>query len=73
MVGLRDDGGRPSEGRTDERVVLVAVPEGIGRLRGVDAGAATAWRHAVRHVLGGLIADGAGFHRGTYDMVERNA
>ncbi|GAA2212006.1 hypothetical protein GCM10009850_074680 [Nonomuraea monospora] len=75
VVGLGDDGERPVEGRTDGRVVLVAVPEDIERLRGADAGAAKAWRHAVRDVLGGLMAEGAtvtGFHRRTYYVMERN-
>lgn len=75
VVGLGDDGDRPVEGRTDGRVVLVAVPEDIERLRGADAGAAKAWRHAVRDVLGGLMEEGAtvtGFHRKTYYVVERN-
>ncbi|WP_245740469.1 GNAT family N-acetyltransferase [Nonomuraea maritima] len=75
VVGLADDGDRPVEGRTDGRVVLVAVPEDIERLRGEDAGAAKAWRHAVRDVLGGLMGEGAtvtGFHRKTYYVVERN-
>ncbi|MGP3936871.1 GNAT family N-acetyltransferase [Nonomuraea sp. KM88] len=76
VVGLGDDGGRPVECRTDGRVVLVAVPEGIERLRGVDTGAAKAWRHAMRDVLGGLMEEGAtvtGFHRKTYYVVQRNA
>ncbi|WP_433516074.1 GNAT family N-acetyltransferase [Nonomuraea sp. CA-143628] len=75
VVGLDDDGDRPVEGRADGRVVLVAVPEDIERLRAVDAGAAKAWRHAVRDVLGGLMEEGAtvtGFHRKTYYVVERN-
>jgi predicted GNAT superfamily acetyltransferase len=75
VVGLGGDGDRPVGGRTDGRVVLVAVPEDIERLRGVDAGAAKAWRHAVRDVLGGLMEEGAtvtGFHRKTYYVVERN-
>ncbi|MER7432527.1 GNAT family N-acetyltransferase [Nonomuraea rubra] len=75
VVGLADDGDRPVEGRTDGRVVLVAVPEDIERLRGVDTGAARAWRHAVRDVLGALMEEGAtvtGFHRKTYYVVERN-
>ncbi|MEO3796915.1 GNAT family N-acetyltransferase [Nonomuraea sp. B10E15] len=75
VVGLGDDG-RPVEGRTDGRVVLVAVPEDIERLRGVDTGAAKAWRHAMRDVLGGLMEEGAtvtGFHRKTYYVVQRNA
>ncbi|SDL37704.1 GNAT family N-acetyltransferase [Nonomuraea jiangxiensis] len=75
VVGLGDDGDRPVEGRSDRRVVLVAVPEDIELLRGVDVGAAKAWRHAVRDVLGGLMEEGAtvtGFHRKTYYVVERN-
>nr|WP_285775095.1 GNAT family N-acetyltransferase [Microtetraspora sp. NBRC 13810] len=75
VVGLSGDGDRPVAGRTDARVVLVAVPEDIERLRGADPGAAKAWRHAVRDVLGGLLAEGAqvtGFHRKMYYVVERD-
>ncbi|WP_346112976.1 GNAT family N-acetyltransferase [Nonomuraea maheshkhaliensis] len=75
VLGLAADGDRPVVGRTDGRVVLVAVPEDIARLRAEDAGAAKAWRHAVRDVLGGLMAEGAtvtGFHRRTCYVVERN-
>ena len=39
-----------------------------------DPGAAKAWRHAVRDVLGGLMEEGAtvtGFHRKTCYIVER--
>ncbi|MEV6863695.1 GNAT family N-acetyltransferase, partial [Streptosporangium subroseum] len=51
-----------------------AVPEDIEALRRTDPGAATAWRHAVRDVLGGLMGEGArvtGFVREGGYIVER--
>ncbi|MFF4772602.1 GNAT family N-acetyltransferase [Microtetraspora fusca] len=73
-VGLADVDGRPVLGRTDAGTVLVAVPDDIESLRRTDPGAAKAWRHAVREVLGGLLEEGAritGFHRRTCYIVER--
>ncbi|MEU4331929.1 GNAT family N-acetyltransferase [Nonomuraea dietziae] len=73
-VALREEAGRPVEGSMDARVLLVAVPEDVESLRKEDAGAAKAWRHAVRDVLGGLLDGGArvtGFHAKSYYVVER--
>ncbi|MEZ0076133.1 GNAT family N-acetyltransferase [Planotetraspora sp. GP83] len=73
VVGVAAREGRPSIGTTDGRVVLVALPEDIETLRRQDAGGAKAWRHAVRDVLGGMMARGArvtGFAEGCY-VVER--
>lgn len=69
VVGLADVDGAPVVGRTDARVVLVAVPEDIEELRPRDPGTAKAWRHATRDVLGALLEEGAqvtGFHRKTF-------
>ncbi|MDP9849715.1 putative GNAT superfamily acetyltransferase [Streptosporangium lutulentum] len=74
VAALSDRDGRPVLGRADARTVLVAVPEDIEGLRRTDPGAAKAWRHAVRDVLGGLLSEGAsitGFHRGSCYVVER--
>jgi predicted GNAT superfamily acetyltransferase len=74
VAGLTDRDGRPVIGRTDAPVILVAVPEDIEALRRKDPGAAKAWRHAVRDVLGGLLREGAsitGFHRKSCYVVER--
>jgi predicted GNAT superfamily acetyltransferase len=56
------------------RTVLVAVPADIEALRLTDPALATAWRAALRDVLGGLLADGArvrGFDRAGAYVVER--
>jgi predicted GNAT superfamily acetyltransferase len=74
VVGLADEGGRPVPGRVDADVVLVAVPADAEGLRGTDPGTAKAWRHAVRDVLGGLMAEGrtvTGFSGKSYYVVER--
>ncbi|MFG1965694.1 GNAT family N-acetyltransferase [Nonomuraea sp. NPDC049028] len=74
VVGLADDGGRPVPGRTDAAVVLVAAPPDIEGLRRADPGTAKAWRHAMRDVLGGLIAEGrviTGFHQKSFYVVEK--
>ena len=56
---LRADGGPEAIAwRADAPALLVAVPADIEALRGTDPGQALAWRHAVRDVLGGLLADG---------------
>jgi predicted GNAT superfamily acetyltransferase len=76
VAGLTDRDGRPVIGRTDAPVILVAVPEDIEALRRKDAGAAKAWRHALRDVLGGLMGDGArvtGFAREGGYVMERCA
>lgn len=62
---IRNDDGRPTTGTTDAATVLIDLPDDIEALRRSDPGAARAWRLAVRHTLGGLLADGAqvvGFH-----------
>lgn len=74
VVALEDRWGRPVRGRSDARVVLVAVPQDIERLRLTDPALALAWRHALREVLGGLLDEGAtvtGFHQRAYYVVER--
>ncbi|WP_328334927.1 MULTISPECIES: GNAT family N-acetyltransferase [unclassified Streptomyces] len=63
--GVRDHHGRPEIGPTDADFVLIDLPDDIEALRRTDAPAAHAWRLAVRHTLGSLLADGAhvaGFH-----------
>ncbi|MCC5578403.1 GNAT family N-acetyltransferase [Microtetraspora sp. AC03309] len=75
-IGLADRDGHPVPGRTDARTVLVAVPGDIESLRRTDPGAAKAWRHAVREVLGGLLRDDyrvTGFHRKSCYVVEHPA
>ncbi|GII03903.1 GNAT family N-acetyltransferase [Planobispora takensis] len=74
VTGLGERDGRPVAGRTDARVVLVAVPDDVEDLRRRDPEAAKAWRHAVREVLGGLMEEGAkvtGFHHKSCYVVER--
>ncbi|MEU7898051.1 GNAT family N-acetyltransferase [Nonomuraea sp. NPDC049152] len=73
-VALEEEDGRPVAGETDAKVLLVAVPADVETLRRQDPGAAKAWRHAVRDVLGGLLQDGArvtGFHAKAHYVVER--
>ncbi|MFI9556512.1 GNAT family N-acetyltransferase [Nonomuraea endophytica] len=73
-VALRNEGGRPVLGDMDAPVVLVAIPADVEGLRGVDPGTAKAWRHAVRDVLGGMLAEGrkvTGFHDKKYYVVEK--
>ncbi|SEG97314.1 Predicted acetyltransferase, GNAT superfamily [Nonomuraea solani] len=73
-VALADVGGRPVAGPVDADTVLVAVPADIEGLRRTDPGTAKAWRHAVRDVLGGLMARGrrvTGFCGKSYYRVER--
>ncbi|MER5206040.1 GNAT family N-acetyltransferase [Streptomyces sp. NPDC002825] len=63
--GVRNDDGRPAIDPTDAGTVLIDLPDDIEFLRRTDPGAAREWRLAVRHVLGGLLAEGArvaGFH-----------
>ncbi|WP_336205402.1 GNAT family N-acetyltransferase [Nonomuraea sp. LPB2021202275-12-8] len=75
VVALADEDGWPVPGpRTDAPAVLVAVPEDVERLRHADPGTAKAWRHAVREILGGMLADGGkitGFHDKSFYVVER--
>ncbi|MGW4359511.1 GNAT family N-acetyltransferase [Streptomyces californicus] len=63
--GVRNYDGRPEIGTTDADTVLIDLPDDVEALRQQDAGAARAWRLAVRHTLGPLLAEGArvvGFH-----------
>ncbi|MFS8097207.1 GNAT family N-acetyltransferase [Lentzea alba] len=65
----------PVRGTTAGHTVLVAVPPDIETLRSENPAAANEWRHAVRDVLGGLLAAGArvtGFDRAGWYVVERN-
>ncbi|MER5322835.1 GNAT family N-acetyltransferase [Streptosporangium roseum] len=74
VAALAERDGRPVAGRTDARTLLVAVPADIETLRRADPGAAKAWRHAVRDVLGGLMEEGAqvtGFTGEGHYIVER--
>jgi predicted GNAT superfamily acetyltransferase len=74
VAALADEGGRPAIGPVDSGTVLVAVPADIERLRRADPGTAKAWRHAVRDVLGGLMAEGrlvTGFAGKSAYIVER--
>ncbi|MET9230298.1 GNAT family N-acetyltransferase [Lentzea sp. NPDC003310] len=73
-LGISDDL-RPVRGTCSGTTVLVAVPPDIEALRVANPPAATEWRHAVREVLGGLLADGArvtGFDRSGWYVVERS-
>ncbi|MFJ9413853.1 GNAT family N-acetyltransferase [Streptomyces sp. NPDC101227] len=72
--GVRDRGGHPELGTTGEEFILIDLPDDIEALRRRDAGAARAWRLAVRHTLGGLLAEGAqvvGFHNRRSYVVHR--
>jgi predicted GNAT superfamily acetyltransferase len=55
----QDAGGLPVAGTADAPVLLVRVPRDVEGLRASDPAAASRWRHAVREVLGGLLAEGA--------------
>lgn len=62
--------------RPTARTVLVGVPPDIERMRGTDPGQASAWRAALRDVLGGLLAEGArvrGFDRAGWYVLDRQA
>jgi predicted GNAT superfamily acetyltransferase len=70
----QDAGGLPVAGTADAPVLLVRVPDDVEGLRASDPPAASRWRHAVREVLGGLLAEGAavtGFARPGCYVVER--
>ncbi|WJV51614.1 GNAT family N-acetyltransferase [Streptomyces flavofungini] len=74
--GLRDHGGHPETVAIDADTVLVDLPDDIEALRRTDPGAARAWRLALRHTLGGLLAEGArvvGFHERRRYVVRRTA
>lgn len=67
------DGG-PLIGRLDGPTVRIVVPRDIETLRTIDPVAASAWRTALRDVLGGLLADGAhirAFDRTGWYVVDR--
>jgi predicted GNAT superfamily acetyltransferase len=73
-----DADGRPVIGEADPAAatVLVRVPSDIESLRRHDQAAARTWRRALRHVLGGLMADGGqitGFDRSGWYVVQRDA
>ncbi|SDG56814.1 Predicted acetyltransferase, GNAT superfamily [Lentzea fradiae] len=73
-LGISDDG-LPMRGTASASTVLVAVPPDIEALRVTDPAAAREWRHAVRDVLGGLLAEGAritGFDKAGWYVVERS-
>ncbi|MEV2267355.1 GNAT family N-acetyltransferase [Nonomuraea africana] len=55
-VALREVDGRPVRQAADGPVVLVGTPADIEALRRRDRDASRAWRHAMREVLGGLMA-----------------
>lgn len=79
VVALAEGDGRPVEKATpttNDAPLLVRVPDDVERLRAEERQAATAWRHAVRDVLGGLMAGGAsvvGFARPGWYVVQRAA
>lgn len=70
----RSDRGAPVVGSLDGRILLVAAPTDIVRLRAADPGLAREWRFAVRHALGTLMAEGAevlGFTKTGWYVVSR--
>jgi predicted GNAT superfamily acetyltransferase len=70
----QDADGLPVAGKADAPVLLVRVPRDMEGLRGSHPAAASRWRHAVRDVLGGLLAEGAtvtGFARSGCYVVRR--
>ncbi|WP_394619960.1 GNAT family N-acetyltransferase [Lentzea sp. JNUCC 0626] len=72
-LGISD--GLPVLGNPSGATVLVAVPPDVETLRTTNPAAAREWRHAVREVLGSLLAEGArvtGFDRSGWYAVERN-
>ncbi|GLY47253.1 GNAT family N-acetyltransferase [Lentzea sp. NBRC 102530] len=72
-LGIEDD--RPVRETPSGTTVLVAVPPDVETLRTTNPAAAHEWRHAVREVLGGLLAEGArvtGFNRSGWYVVERS-
>jgi predicted GNAT superfamily acetyltransferase len=71
-----DADGRPAIGEPGPgaATALVRVPRDIETVRRQDAAAARRWRRAVRHVLGGLMAEGGrvtGFDRVGWYVVQR--
>ncbi|MFJ8085268.1 GNAT family N-acetyltransferase [Streptomyces sp. NPDC096205] len=74
--GVRNRDGQPEVGPVDADTILIDLPNDIEALRRTDPGAARAWRLAVRHTLGDLLADGArvtGFHNRRSYVVHRAA
>ncbi|MFD5829492.1 GNAT family N-acetyltransferase [Lentzea sp. NPDC060358] len=72
-LGISEDG-LPLRGTCSAATVLVAVPPDVESLRATNPAAANEWRHAVRDVLGDLLASGArvtGFDRSGWYVVER--
>ncbi|WP_345678213.1 GNAT family N-acetyltransferase [Yinghuangia aomiensis] len=59
QVAIAAVGDLPLVRPTDAATVLVDIPDDIAALRVRNPSAAREWRHAVRDVLGGLLADGA--------------
>ncbi|MFI5704928.1 GNAT family N-acetyltransferase [Streptomyces xanthochromogenes] len=56
---LREVDGRPQPSDAEGEFVVIELPGDIESLRRTDPAAARAWRHALRHTLGDLLADGA--------------
>ncbi|MFI1936875.1 GNAT family N-acetyltransferase [Streptomyces purpureus] len=74
--GVREHDGHPVIGPTDAATVLIDLPDDIESLRRTDPGTARDWRLAVRHTLGGLLAEGArvaGFHDRRSYVIHRTA
>jgi predicted GNAT superfamily acetyltransferase len=74
--GVRNHEGRPEVGPVDAEFVLIDLPDDIEALRRTDGPAALAWRLAVRHTLGELLAQGAqvvGLHDRRSYLVRRTA
>ena len=76
VVGLdAKPDGHPVSGRLDGATVLLRIPPDTEALRGSDPQAAREWRHALREVLGGLMAEGhtvTGFTRDGWYVTERH-
>ena len=74
VAALTDRDHRPVPGRADARTAAGRGARGHRGAARADPGAAKAWRHAVRDVLGGLMGEGArvtGFVREGGYVVER--
>ncbi|MGW5260786.1 GNAT family N-acetyltransferase [Microbispora sp. NPDC004025] len=75
VAALAERDGRPVALDTGAPVVLVSVPADVESLRRTAPETAKAWRHAVRDVLGGLMAEGrpvTGFAGGRYVVGPRS-
>jgi predicted GNAT superfamily acetyltransferase len=53
-----DESGAPSVSGADGEALLAWIPEDIVSLRESDAGAAQAWRRALRETVGRSLSDG---------------